>query len=292
MESIIFATWIKRKEKMKKVFVYAIAGALLVSSCGSYAGSGAYTGSVLGSVLGSAIGGLSDGPRGSDWGSILGMAGGAVVGAAIGSAADRAQEERIDRKRAEIRERIAQKQGSNYGYERQQGTRSSDYGYDQSYNYGDLGANESGYDPMNGGDDRIELSIGGADGQKAAPVYRGAPATGRLEIRNVRFLDDNQNQVLEGGEVSKIVFEVVNRTGQMLTDIRPNVAEITGMRQVFISPNARVEQLRPNQGIRYTAMVKAGERIRNGEVCFEVSAIQGNGAISSNVEKLIVPTRR
>ena len=87
---------------MKKVFVYAIAGALLVSSCGSYTASGAYTGSTLGSILGSAIGGLSDGPRGSDLGSIIGMAGGAVVGAAIGSAADKAQERRIMEKREEI----------------------------------------------------------------------------------------------------------------------------------------------------------------------------------------------
>ena len=280
---------------MKKVFVYAFAGALLVSSCGSYTADGACTGSMLGSILGSAIGGLSDGPRGSDVGSIIGMAGGAVVGAAIGSAAERAQEERIERKRAEIRERIDRKQNGNYGYERRQSSRSNDYGYDQSYNYGDLGGNESGYDPSNSGDDRIDLSIGGANGAKPAPVYRGAPEaapSGTLEVRNVRFLDDNRNQVLEGGEVSKIVFEVVNRTGRYLNDIRPSVAEVSGMRQVFISPDARVEQLRPNQGIRYTAMVKAGTRIRNGEACFKVAAVQGNTGLSSNVETLVIPTRR
>ena len=282
---------------MKKVFVYAIAGALLVSSCGSYTASGAYTGSTLGSILGSAIGGLSDGPRGSDWGSIIGMAGGAVVGAAIGSAADRAQEQRIENKRAEIRERIERKQNSDYGYG--QGSnygygQGSNYGYNEGYNYGEQGSRESGYDPQNGGDDRIDLNIGGgSNGYNVAPATRNYSSnSGRLEVRNVRFIDGNHNQMIDGNEVSKVVFEVINNTGKTLVDVRPSVVETTGARQIFISPDARVEQLRPGQGIRYTAMVKSGNRIRNGEACFQVQAVQGNGALASNVETVVVPMRR
>lgn len=281
---------------MKKVFVYAIAGALLVSSCGSYTASGAYTGSTLGSILGSAIGGLSDGPRGSDWGSIIGMAGGAVVGAAIGSAADRAQEQRIENKRAEIRERIERKQNSDYGYG--QGSsygygQGSNYGYNEGYNYGEQGSRESGYDPQNGGDDRIDLNIGGgSNGYNVAPATRHDSSSGRLEVRNVRFIDGNHNQMIDGNEVSKVVFEVINNTGKTLVDVRPSVVETTGARQIFISPDARVEQLRPGQGIRYTAMVKSGNRIRNGEACFQVQAVQGNGALASNVETVVVPMRR
>lgn len=288
---------------MKKVFVYAIAGALLVSSCGSYTASGAYTGSMLGSILGSAIGGLSDGPRGSDWGSILGMAGGAVVGAAVGSAADRAQEERIERKRAEVRSRIAEKeQARTYG-----NTRGSNYGYDSDYNmnsgtpkYGTNNPADSGYDPTNSGDDRIEFSAGGNNGaddftfgpeaatSSVAPLGQGGQG---LEIRNVRFFDENRDQQLQSNETMRLVFEVRNMSPHTLYDVRPHVEEVSGAK-VYISPDARVESLAPGKGIRYTAMVKADRRLKAGTAVFRVQAVQANGRATSNVEEVSVPMQR
>ena len=46
---------------MKKVFVFTLGAALLLSSCDTYTGMGAYTGANIGGILGSAIGGLSGG---------------------------------------------------------------------------------------------------------------------------------------------------------------------------------------------------------------------------------------
>ena len=235
---------------MKKVFVYAMAGALLVSSCGSYTASGAYTGSSLGSILGSAIGGLSDGPRGSDWGSIIGMAGGAVVGAAIGNAADN---------------------------------------YDYQYN----GVQGSGYDPNNGGDDRIDLNIGNGPGSAVTPVAPSKNYQGQgLEIGRIHFVDDNRNGVLEPGEIGRITFEVRNRTANTLYDVRPDVAEITGNRHIFVSPAARVEQIGPGKGIRYTAMIKGDSRLKNGEAVFRIQAQQGSGRTASAVQEINVRTQR
>lgn len=268
---------------MKKVFVYAIAGALLVSSCGSYTASGAYTGSTLGSILGSAIGGLSDGPRGSDLGSIIGMAGGAVVGAAIGSAADKAQERRIMEKREEIQDRMAQRE-----YQRNQ----RDY-QDNRYDYQYDGVQGSGYDPNNGGDDRIDLNIGNTPGATVAPAAPSKPYSGRgLEVGRIHFVDENHNQVLEPGEIGRITFEVRNRYDKTLYDVRPAVVEVTGNRQIYVSPAARVEQIGPGKGIRYTAMIKGGNRLKNGEAVFHIEALQGNGRFSSGVQEIAVPTRR
>ena len=242
---------------MKKVFVYAMAGALLVSSCGSYTASGAYTGSSLGSILGSAIGGLSDGPRGSDWGTIIGMAGGAVVGAAIGNAADKAQDRRIQQKREEIQDRMAQ---------RDYQTNQRDYQNDRyDYQYGNSA--DSGYDPNNGGDDRIDLNIGNTPGTTGMVAPKPAP----------------QGAVLEIGRI---------RSNVTLYDIRPDVIELTGNKHIYVSPAARVEQIGPGKGIRYTAMIKGGNRLKNGEAVFQVRAQQGNGRISSGVQELDVPTRR
>lgn len=287
---------------MKKVFLYAMAGALLVSSCGTYTGNGAYTGSMLGSILGSAIGGLSDGPRGSDIGSIIGMAGGAVVGAAIGSAADRAQEERIERKREEVRARIAQKeQGRTYD-----STRGSNYGYDRDYNYGQLngndnysdrGVSDSGYDPTNSGDDRIDFvgsSQGGSAYGDAMPPSKvtSIDSGSALQVRNVRVLDESRDRRLEPNEMMRLVFEVKNCSSRTLYDVRPHVEEVSGARNIFISPDARVESLGPGKSIRYTAMVKAGKRLRDGHAVFRVQAVQASGRISSNVEEIAVPTIR
>ena len=99
---------------MKKVAIFAVSAALMLSSCGSYMASGAYAGSSLGSILGSAIGGLTNGPRGSDWGTIIGMAGGAVVGTAIGSAADKAQQERISDYHQRVMDREDARQSGYY----------------------------------------------------------------------------------------------------------------------------------------------------------------------------------
>ena len=144
---------------MKKVFVYAVCAALLASSCDSYTGAGAYTGSYLGSILGSAIGGISDGPRGSDIGTIVGMAGGAAVGAAIGSAADKKEAERYE----------------NYRRQRE-ANRSSRYTDDENYS----GADDSGFDANNRGDDRIEFDAPG-------PRTQAQSDTAKQSIKEIRI---------------------------------------------------------------------------------------------------------
>lgn len=119
---------------MKKSFVVIMLSLLTMSSCGTYTADGAMTGGMFGAMIGSAIGGISGGWRGSDVGQVVGMAGGAVVGAAIGAAEDKKQEEKIQQYRREQAQRRAARQ--------------------RSYDYGD-----SGFDPTNSGDDRIDLDL-------------------------------------------------------------------------------------------------------------------------------------
>ena len=79
---------------MKRIGIWVVGAALLLSSCDTYTGQGAAVGGTFGSILGSAIGGIAGGWRGSDIGTIVGMAGGAAVGAAIGAQADKAEAEK------------------------------------------------------------------------------------------------------------------------------------------------------------------------------------------------------
>lgn len=270
---------------MKKGLIIATSAVIMFSSCGTYTGSGAYVGSTLGSILGSAIGGISDGPRGSDVGTIIGMAGGAIIGAAIGSAADKKeaeQWERYEQRRAERKQR-------------QNDTRS----YEETDDY------DSGFDESNSGDDRIydfngseytgsysaqqptESAMSSND-RIASGISGGFP----LEIRNARFVDDNKDKVINGGELCKVIFEVVNVSNQTLYDVQPVVAEVSGLKHLAISPSIHIEKLLPGKKIRYTALVQAGKRIKNSTAKICLSVVQGNNNVVAKITEFNIPTRK
>lgn len=279
---------------MNKGLIFAVSSAMLLSGCGTYAGAGAYTGSTLGSILGSAIGGLNDGPRGSDIGTIVGMAGGAIVGGAIGAAADQKAQQDVDDHYQDVQQRKARQNGYQNG---SQSNNSSTY---------EQNTDDSGFDSTNSGDDRIydfngKDYTGNYSAQQPTTSLPGSSSvnnltdaykyTPNIEIRNARFVDDNQDNVIARGELCKVIFEVMNRGNEVLYDIQPTVFEASGNRHVFISPSIHVEKILPGKGIRYTALVKADNSLKNGNVKICISVVQGNKAISK-VSEFNIPTRR
>ncbi len=277
---------------MGKSFIIGMSALLLLGSCDTYTGSGIYMGSSLGSIFGSAIGGIAGGPRGSDVGTLVGMVGGAVAGAAIGQAADQKQQAQHDADIADMRARRAERQARSQ----------SSYTYDS----GSTSDANSGFDANNGGDDRI-YDFKGSDysGNYSAkqpdvtmPMESGVESlasdlkyTPDIEIRNARFVDDNQDGKIKRGEMSKVIFEVYNRGSHTLYDVVPTVVETSGNRHIAISPNMHVESIQPGKGIRYTALVKADNRLKDGEAHFCVSVVQGDKKISKVCE-FNIPTVR
>ena len=274
---------------MKKTVILATALVLIVSSCGTYTGAGAYTGTHLGGILGSAIGGISSGPRGHDVGTIVGMAGGAIIGGAIGAQADKKKADDYAQYKHDKAERAAARKA------RQNAEYNS--GYD---NY------DSGFDATMSGDDRLyDFQSSDYTGDYTAQpgttvkpmsssvdkLAHGLRYVPTIEIRNARVVDQDQNRVISRGEVCKVIFEIYNHGHKPLFDLQPTVVEATGNKQIYISPNMHVERLDPGQGIRYTAMLKAGSRLKNGMARICVSVLQGNKAISEVCE-FNVPTRK
>ena len=243
---------------MKKMMVWAVGATLLLSSCSSYTGAGAYTGAQFGSILGSAIGGISGGPRGSDIGTIVGMAGGAVIGGAIGNAADQKARGKMD----------------------------NDY------------PSNSGFDSTNSGDDRIDFD--GSDAttgnyeykQPSSPadnVYTHSAPT--VEIRNARFIDADGDDTISRGEMCKVVLEIYNNGLQPIYNVVPTVAEMTGNRHIYISQPICVEKIGAYKGVRYTAMVKADNRLKYGTIKLCCSVLQ-NGEAISKVTEFNVETKK
>lgn len=289
---------------MGKSFIIGMSALLLLGSCDTYTGTGAYMGSTLGSIFGSAIGGIAGGPHGSDVGTIVGMVGGAVAGAAIGQATDQKQQAQRKADIADMRARRAERQA------RRQGAYGNDntYGHGNNYGYDNQGSDYSGsgFDANNGGDDRI-YDFKGSDysGNYSAKqpdvnmpmqssvddLAENLKYTPDIEIKNARFVDDNQDGKIERGELSKVIFEVYNRGNHTLYDVVPTVVEATGNRHIMISPNMHVESIQPGKGIRYTALVKADNRLKDGNAQFCVSVVQGNKKISKVCE-FDIPTVR
>ncbi len=268
---------------MKKVILLMLCSSLVMSSCDTYTGSGAYAGGSIGSILGSAIGGLSGGPRGSDMGTIIGMAGGAVVGAFIGSQADQAQ---ADREAAYQQDRVERRSGSDYS-----NTPVTD--------------NPEIFDSNNGGDDRLydfkgkdytgdysaqqpTTSMPTATVEELGARFSYSPT---LEIVNARFVDDNEDNCLNRNETCKVIFEIVNRGHEPVYDVVPTMVETTGNKHIFISPSIHVEKISPGSGVRYTAMVKADRKLKDGMARFCVSVIHEGKSISK-VNEFNIPTKR
>lgn len=276
--AVEFNDWV-----MKKVILLMLCSSLVMSSCDTYTGSGAYAGGSIGSILGSAIGGLSGGPRGSDMGTIIGMAGGAVVGTVIGSQAEQAQ---ADREAAYQQDRVERRSGSDYS-----NTPVTD--------------NSEIFDSNNGGDDRLydfkgkdytgdysaqqpTTSMPTATVEELGARFSYSPT---LEIVNARFVDDNEDNCLNRNETCKVIFEILNRGHEPVYDVVPTVVETTGNKHIFISPSIHVEKISPGSGVRYTAMVKADRKLKDGMARFCVSVIHEGKSISM-VNEFNIPTKR
>lgn len=268
---------------MKKVLTILVGSTLLLSSCGTYTGSGAYVGGSFGSILGSAIGGIAGGPRGSDIGTIVGMASGAIIGASVGNQADQQRSKASHHNNSETRNE----------------QRPSDV-------YNPSEHDDSGFDATNSGDDRIYDFNGEdytGDYSAKAPVktmpssriddleMNHVKYSPSLEIVNARFVDANKDNKINRGETCKVIFEVMNRSTEPVYDVVPTVVETTGNKQIYISPNIHVEKIDAGKGIRYTAMIKAGSRLKDGEAHFCVSVLHDGSAISK-INEFVIPTSK
>ena len=275
---------------MKKSLILSLSAAVVLSSCSTYTGSGAITGGSLGSILGSAIGGIAGGARGSDIGSIVGMAGGAIIGASTGAKADRRAKDEVHERYEKVQRRKAREKRNQSEY---------DY-YNQTDDYGRSGSvDSSGFDNTNSGDDRIYdfQSSDYTGSYSAAQPNTKAPAessvdklagnyqyTPNIEIVNARFVDDNQDGVLSRNEVGKIIFEVMNRGDKAINDVQPSVLETTGNAHIYVSPSIHIESIAPGKGVRYTALVKADKKLKNGMARFALTVLQGQKSISKVTE--------
>ncbi len=93
----------------------------------------------------------------------------------------------------------------------------------------------------------------------------------QLQIRNIRFIDEGRNRIVNSGEDCKIIFDIMNEGNHPAYNVVPVVVETTGMKRIHLSPSVMVERINPHEGVKYTANLSAGERIKNGEIVIHIA---------------------
>ena len=112
-----------------------------------------------------------------------------------------------------------------------------------------------------------------------------------MKLRKIRFIDDNRNHVIDAGESSKIIFEVMNEGKTPVYDVVPIVETVGKVKHIGISPSVMVEEILPGEGFRYTATIYAGPKLKDGEVTFRVAVSDENGNIC-DAQEFALPTQR
>lgn len=130
--------------------------------------------------------------------------------------------------------------------------------------------------------------------QPYPPQYEAqtpASAIDNLKIRNIRFIDGNRNHVIDSGENCKVIFEIINEGSKTAYNVVPVVAETTGMKRIYISPSVMIEQIMPRDGMKYTANINAGERIKTGNVVIRIAVADEYGN-EYDWQEFSLPTQR
>ena len=86
--------------------------------------------------------------------------------------------------------------------------------------------------------------------------------------------------------------EIYNTSTKPVTRVLPAVAEVTGNKHIRVSENVMVESVLPGKGIRYTAVIRADNGLRDGEAIFRISVYQGNREVTSQVREFRIMTSK
>ena len=122
-------------------------------------------------------------------------------------------------------------------------------------------------------------------------VKQAPSAMNYLKIRNIRFIDDSRDHIISSGENSKVIFEIINEGDRTAYNVVPVVTETTGMKRIYISPSVMIEQIAPHNGVKYTASINAGERIKTGNITIHIAVADEYGQ-EYDWQEFSLPTQR
>ena len=107
-------------------------------------------------------------------------------------------------------------------------------------------------------------------------VYTPQPSdipssVGYLQIRNI------------------VIFEIINTSHETVYNAVPIVQ--TDNKRIYVSPSVMLEQIAPHEGIKYTAHIRGGKRLKDGEVIIHIAIADYEGR-EYDWQEFTLPTQR
>ena len=96
-----------------------------------------------------------------------------------------------------------------------------------------------------------------------------------IEIVDLRFVDENNNNALDANEHAKLVFIMRNTGRDYVYDIAP-VITVSGTKEIYLSPTAIVKELAPGKAVRYQSELIATKKLKNGSADFSIGFSDGD----------------
>ena len=117
--------------------------------------------------------------------------------------------------------------------------------------------------------------------------YRSTPSKSdleKIEVLNLKFFDENRNDLLDPGEEAFVEMDIFNRGSHALYNLTPSV--ICSDSSVRLSEPALISTLPAGEGVRYRIILLAPMQTLPQEITFTVGFPNGKRIIKTKLFKL------
>ena len=83
-----------------------------------------------------------------------------------------------------------------------------------------------------------------------------------LQIKNIRFIDQDGDQRLSQGERASIIFDIANTGEETYTNVTPRIGITSGPKVIKFGSPAIIDIIHPGERLKYTYMIK-GKNMRS-----------------------------
>ena len=115
------------------------------------------------------------------------------------------------------------------------------------------------------------------DNKGVASDYRDRVSDTNLDVRNIRFVDQNRNRIINKGETCHLIFDVYNSGNVTAYAVRPVVTIVDGEKNLAISVPPMVRMLMQGEVVMYDVVLRAPKNIHNTFTTFRIEVHDRDG---------------
>jgi hypothetical protein len=107
--------------------------------------------------------------------------------------------------------------------------------------------------------------------------YRDTISETDLEVRNIRFIDQNRNRTIDRDEVCHLIFDIYNAGSITAYNAKPVITIVDGERQLLLSIPEPLQMLMPGEVAMYDISIQASKHLRKTYSTFRIEVSDRDG---------------